>query len=129
MSEIVQLVGKESLSEDQKVVMEVAKILREDFLQQNAFTDYDYTCPLVKTLGMLACIITFYDLCQKTIADSPQDSKITYAHIKTALAPSMQRVVDTKFVDPKLPEVEITRGYKDIEEELIREFQVLTDSV
>ena len=40
LTEIVQLVGKESLSEDQKVVMEVAKIIREDFLQQNAFTEY-----------------------------------------------------------------------------------------
>jgi V-type H+-transporting ATPase subunit A len=53
LSEIVQLVGKESLSEDQKVIMEVAKLIREDFLAQNAFTDYDYTCPLPKTVGML----------------------------------------------------------------------------
>ena len=57
LTEIVQLVGKESLSEDQKVVMEVAKIIREDFLQQNAFTDYDFTCPLVKSVGMLKCIM------------------------------------------------------------------------
>ena len=37
LSEIVQLVGKESLSEDQKVVMDIAKIIREDFLQQVRF--------------------------------------------------------------------------------------------
>ena len=129
LSEIVQLVGKESLSEDQKVVMEVAKILREDFLQQNAFTDYDYTCPLEKTLGMLACIITFYDLSQKTIAESPADAKITYAHIKTTLAPTLQKVIETKFVDPKLPAAEITRGYVDIEDELVREFQILRDGI
>merc|ERR1712087_291328 len=61
LQEIVALVGKESLSEDQKVIMEVAKIIREDFLQQNAFTDYDFTCPLTKSVGMLKCIITFYD--------------------------------------------------------------------
>ena len=47
-----------------KVVMEVAKIIREDFLQQNAFTDYDFTCPLVKSIGMLRTIITFYNNCQ-----------------------------------------------------------------
>jgi V-type H+-transporting ATPase subunit A len=35
----VQLVGRDSLSEDQKVVLEVAKIIREDFLQQNAFSE------------------------------------------------------------------------------------------
>merc|ERR1712028_30407 len=59
LQEIVQLVGKESLSEDQKVIMEVAKLIREDFLAQNAFTEFDYTCPLVKTVGMLKVIITF----------------------------------------------------------------------
>jgi len=129
LSEIVQLVGKESLSEDQKVIMEVAKIIREDFLQQNAFTDYDYTCPLVKTLGMLACIITFYELAQKTIADSPADAKITWAIIKNALQPTLQRVIETKFVDPKLPEAEITRSYRDIEEEVVREFATLVDGM
>merc|ERR1719471_2182328 len=46
LAEIVQLVGKDSLSEDQKVILDTAKILREDFLQQNAFTPYDYMCPL-----------------------------------------------------------------------------------
>merc|ERR1719359_871360 len=38
LQEIVQLVGKDSLSEDQKCTLEVAKIIREDFLQQNGFT-------------------------------------------------------------------------------------------
>lgn len=36
-----------------QVVLEIARVIREDFLQQNAFTDYDYTCPLYKSLGML----------------------------------------------------------------------------
>ena len=127
LSEIVQLVGKESLSEDQKVVMEVAKILREDFLQQNAFTDYDYTCPLEKTVGMLGTIITFYDLAQETIANSPQDSKITWAHVKVALASSLQRVIDTKFVDPKIPTAEIARQYRDVEEQMALEFSQLVE--
>jgi len=129
LSEIVQLVGKESLSEDQKVVMEVAKLLREDFLAQNAFTDYDFTCPLPKSIGMLRVIITFYDLCQKAIADSPADAKLTYAHIKTALAPVIQKVVDTKYVDPKAKEPEIRAGYDLIVDEMTREFLALTDGM
>jgi len=129
LSEIVQLVGKESLSEDQKVIMEVAKLLREDFLAQNAFTDYDYTCPLPKTVGMLRVIVTFYDLCQKAIADSPADAKITYAHIKTALAPVLQKVIDTKYVDPKAKESQINTEYEAIIEEMNREFQALTDGI
>merc|ERR1719445_2474415 len=129
LSEIVQLVGKESLSEDQKVVMEVAKLIREDFLAQNAFTEHDYTCPLVKTVGMLNIIVTFYDLCQKAIADSPADAKLTYAHIKTALSSSIQKVIDAKYVDPKTPDDEVYRQYDIVTEELKREFETLTDGI
>lgn len=46
LQEIVQLVGKDSLSEDQKTILEMARIIREDFLQQNSFTPFDYMCPL-----------------------------------------------------------------------------------
>merc|ERR1739841_458720 len=121
LSEIVQLVGKESLSEDQKVVMEVAKLIREDFLAQNAFTEHDFTCPLPKTVGMLKVIVDFYDMCQKAIADSPADSKLTYAHIKTALAPIIQKVVDTKYVDPKSNASAIEKEYSEVIDEMKRE--------
>ena len=129
LSEIVQLVGKESLSEDQKVIMEVAKLIREDFLAQNAFTEHDYTCPLPKTVGMLKVIVQFYDLCQKAIADSPADAKITYAHIKTALAPLIQKVVDAKYVDPKSNEEYCMKFYGELLDEMGREFQTLTDGI
>jgi len=129
LSEIVQLVGKESLSEDQKVVMEVAKLIREDFLAQNAFTEHDFTCPLPKTVGMLSVIVTFYDLCQKAIADSPADAKLTYAHIKTTLAPIIQKVIDSKYVDPKSNTAEISKGYLDLVDEMKLEFQRLSDGM
>merc|ERR1711933_298989 len=67
LQEIVQLVGKDSLSEDQKLALEVAKIIREDFLQQNAFTDFDYFCPFSKTVGLMKAIITLYDECSMAI--------------------------------------------------------------
>jgi len=129
LQEIVQLVGKESLSEDQKVIMEVAKLIREDFLAQNAFTEFDYTCPLVKTVGMLKVIITFYNQSQKAIADSPADSKITYAHIRTALAPTIQKVVDTKYVMPRESPDSINATYQVLIDEINSEFQILTDGV
>merc|ERR1739842_116291 len=93
--------------------MEVAKLIREDFLAQNAFTEHDYTCPLTKSVGMLSCIVGFYDLCQKAIADSPADAKLTYAHIKTALGPVIQKVIDAKYVDPKSTADEIAKFYSD----------------
>lgn len=127
LSEIVQLVGKESLSEDQKVIMEVAKILREDFLQQNAFTDYDYTCPLVKSVGMLRTIILFYNLSQKYIADSPPDAKITWAQIKTSLNHILQKIIQTKFQLPKQPQEELKAYFNDLCDEIETEFQSLID--
>merc|ERR1719330_1290008 len=61
LQEIVQLVGKDSLSEDQKCTLEIAKVIREDFLQQNGFSDYDFMCPLAKTIGMMKVITFFHD--------------------------------------------------------------------
>jgi len=81
LQEIVQLVGKDSLSEDQKCTLEVAKIVREDFLQQNGFVPYDFMCPLAKTIGMMRCIATFHELSQKAIASSSGDNRITWADI------------------------------------------------
>ena len=127
LTEIVQLVGKESLSEDQKVVMEVAKIIREDFLQQNAFTDYDFTCPLVKSVGMLKCIMAFYDHCQKAIADSPAEAKVTWATIKVAQASIIQKVVDTKFVEPKESEEKIKAHYDELVAEIESSFAAMLD--
>merc|ERR1712176_874350 len=79
LQEIVQLVGKDSLSEDQKVTLETAKIIREDFLQQNGFTDFDFKCPLGKTIGMMRVIVTFHETAQKAIAESTGDHKITWS--------------------------------------------------
>jgi len=140
LSEIVQLVGKESLSEDQKVVMEVAKMIREDFLQQNAFTDYDFTCPLVKSIGMLRTIITFYNNCQRIIADSPAEQKVTWAQIKAAMGGAkpdpdvkgkavIQKVVDGKFVAPKLPHPEIKAYYDGIADEINLAFVNFADGL
>merc|ERR1712139_92575 len=81
LQEIVQLVGKDSLSEDQKCTLEVAKIIREDFLQQNGFTDYDFMCPLGKTIGMMKVIVGFHESAQKVMAESSGDTKITWNQI------------------------------------------------
>merc|ERR1711998_483620 len=81
LQEIVQLVGKDSLSEDQKCTLEIAKIVREDFLQQNGFVPYDFMCPLAKTIGMMRCIATFHELSQKAIAAGSGDNKISWADI------------------------------------------------
>lgn len=127
LSEIVQLVGKESLSEDQKVVMDIAEIIIDDYLYQNAFTEYDYTCPLPKSIGMLKCIITFYDHCQRAIAESPAEKKVTWAYIKTTMGAVMQKVIDAKFLSPKTPTNEVKTYYDSICREIEEGFQAIGD--
>ncbi|WP_336024471.1 ATP synthase subunit A [Halobellus salinisoli] len=61
LQEIVQLVGKDALPEDQQLTLEVARYLREAYLQQNAFHPVDTFCPPEKTYLMLTTIETFHD--------------------------------------------------------------------
>ena len=61
LQEIVQLVGKDALPDDQQLTLEVARYLREAYLQQNAFHPVDTFCPPEKTYLMLTTIEAFHD--------------------------------------------------------------------
>ncbi|POG56730.1 ATP synthase subunit A [Haloferax marisrubri] len=61
LQEIVQLVGKDALPEDQQLTLEIARYLREAYLQQNAFHPTDTYCSPEKTYGILTAIHTFND--------------------------------------------------------------------
>jgi V/A-type H+-transporting ATPase subunit A len=61
LQEIVQLVGKDALPDDQQLTLEVARYLREAYLQQNAFHPVDTYCPPEKTYLMLTTIQKFND--------------------------------------------------------------------
>ena len=58
--EIVQLVGPDALAEAQREVLAVARMLREDFLQQSAYHETDRFCPLPKAYWMLRTILEFH---------------------------------------------------------------------
>ena len=128
LSEIVQLVGKESLSEDQKVVMDLAEIIVDDFLYQNAFTDYDITCPIVKSVGMLKCIICYYENAQRALANAPTERKMTWAYIKTTTQTVLQKVIDGKFLMPETPDDEIREHYNAICDEVDAAFEEINDA-
>eukprot|EP01029_Cantina_marsupialis_P029527 TRINITY_DN781802_c0_g1_i1.p1 TRINITY_DN781802_c0_g1~~TRINITY_DN781802_c0_g1_i1.p1 ORF type:complete len:623 (-),score=248.04 TRINITY_DN781802_c0_g1_i1:150-2018(-) len=104
LSEIVQLVGKDSLSEDQKIVLEVAKMIREDFLQQNAFSKHDYTCPLYKSMRLLEAIILFHDLAQKTVKQGEEGDRITFAKLMAQMSPVIRSITKLQFMDPSVSE-------------------------
>merc|ERR1711934_75813 len=118
LQEIVQLVGKDSLSEDQKCTLEVAKIIREDFLQQNGFTEYDFMCPLAKTIGMMKVIVTFHETAQKTILESTGDSKIGWYTIYTAMREIVTKITSMKFEPPRLEEAQYRKTFGDLVDEI-----------
>ncbi|RWW49092.1 hypothetical protein BHE74_00044781 [Ensete ventricosum] len=66
---IVQLVGKDALAETDKIILETAKLLREDYLAQNAFTPYDKFCPFYKSVWMMRNIIHFNNLANQKLYD------------------------------------------------------------
>ncbi|WP_313130700.1 V-type ATP synthase subunit A [Anaerocolumna sp.] len=61
LQEIVRLVGKDTLSEEDQLKLETTKSIREDFLQQNAFHEVDTFCSLEKQNKMLKIVLNFYD--------------------------------------------------------------------
>ena len=69
LQEIVQLVGSDALPEDQQLTLEVARMLREYFLQQNAFHDVDTYCEIGNQSIMLEIILHYKDLAEKALAD------------------------------------------------------------
>jgi V-type H+-transporting ATPase subunit A len=173
LSEIVQLVGRDSLSEDQKVrrwcrnphrslsvrddgheitavtpllallsrapqvVLEVAKIIREDYLQQNAFSEHDYNCPLTKSIGMLRAIVTLYTRCLKAVTGSDVVGKtaaaaegaktVTWNVIKASAGKVIYRVTDMKFLDPRTPDADMAKYFGAIIDDINAAFDELAE--
>jgi V/A-type H+-transporting ATPase subunit A len=70
--EIVQLVGPDALAETERAVLAVARMLREDFLQQSAYHPVDRFCPMNKTYWMLKVVLDFFHRIQAALqADVP----------------------------------------------------------
>ena len=67
LQEIVKLVGMDALSPDDRLTLDVAQSIREDFLQQNAFLDIDCYTPLQKQYGILDLIFTYEDRARRAI--------------------------------------------------------------
>ncbi len=67
LREIVQLVGPDALPVSERVILEVARMLREDFLQQNAFHKVDSYCGADKQYKMLHIIIEFHKYANRLI--------------------------------------------------------------
>ena len=67
LQEVVRLIGIEALSDQERLIMETAKSLREDFLQQNAFDDADAFTSLMKQFRLLKLIMTYHRLANREL--------------------------------------------------------------
>ncbi|MDL2254080.1 V-type ATP synthase subunit A [Ruminococcaceae bacterium OttesenSCG-928-I18] len=67
LEEIVQLVGMDALSPPDRLKLEAARSIREDFLHQNSFHDVDTYTPLEKQYTMMSLVLAYYDAAQKAL--------------------------------------------------------------
>jgi V/A-type H+-transporting ATPase subunit A len=90
--EIVRLVGMEALSAEEQILMETAKSIREDFLQQNAFRDDDQFTSLSKQNRLLGIILHFDDKAQEAIGRGASLEDIFAAEVR-------EKITRAKYLD------------------------------
>lgn len=76
LMEIVKLIGSDVLPDDQKLIIEIARVIRVGFLQQNAFHQEDTFVPMAKQMRMMEVILNLYHRCQEVVARQIPISKI-----------------------------------------------------
>jgi V-type H+-transporting ATPase subunit A len=113
LTEVVQLIGKESLSEDQKLILDTAKIIKNEFLCQNAFSENDYTCPMKKTVGMMKCFVTYFECAMKTIKESSGDQKKTWAVVLAKTKEEYSFLKNMKFFKPNQEDSVLEKHFSD----------------
>lgn len=124
LAEIVQLVGKSSLGEGDKVTLDVARLIKEDFLQQNGISVYDRYCPFYKTTAMLKNLVTYYELAVKAVEGG---SSITWSKAREATNDSWFRLTQMKFEDPAEGEEKIMSILDKLTEDIKTSFQNLSE--
>ena len=104
LQEIVQLVGPDALPEKERIVLEGARVIREDFLQQNAYHDVDTFCSSKKQFNMLKLMLDFYDRSLDGVNKGIPAKQIAELDVKDDIA-------RLKYVE----EEKLTEAIKDIE--------------
>ena len=93
LMEIVKLIGSDVLPDDQKLVIEIARVVRVGFLQQNAYHKDDTFVPLKKQLLMMRTILHLYNESKRKIAEGRPVSQIVKSGI-------MEKVIKIKYEIP-----------------------------
>ncbi|KAG6861886.1 hypothetical protein C0995_010592 [Termitomyces sp. Mi166 len=123
LAEIVQLVGKSALGENDKITLEVARMLKDDFLQQNGMSEYDRFCPFYKTSAMLRNFVGFHDAAVRAVSQGD----ITFARIKEATGDLMFKLSQMKFESPSQGEASIKQKLDGLYTEIQDKFRQLAE--
>lgn len=107
--------------------MEIAKLLKEDFLQQNSYSAYDRFCPFYKTVGMLKNMIGLYDMSRHAVESTAQsENKITWTVIRESMSNILYQLSSMKFKDPvKDGEAKIKADFDQLYEDIQQAFRNL----
>ncbi|KAK0547474.1 H(+)-transporting V1 sector ATPase subunit A [Tilletia horrida] len=124
LAEIVQLVGKSALGENDKVTLDVASIIKNDYLQQNGISEYDAYCPFYKSFGMLKNLVDFHDKAQAAIANNPDT---TWAKVKEHCSDVIYRLTQQKFENPKDGEEAILAKFDKLNSDISEAMRSLQD--
>ena len=116
LEEIVQLVGVDALSPSERLTLEAARSVREDFLQQNAFEDGDSYTSLDKQYRLIKLILSFYKKSGDALKRGADIEKI-------AELPVRERIGRAKSVAPE----KYVSEFEDIDREISAELAALTD--
>ncbi|KOS18927.1 V-type proton ATPase catalytic subunit A [Escovopsis weberi] len=122
LDQVVQLVGKSALSDPDKITLDLAVLIKEDFLQQNGYSDYDQFCPIWKTEWIMRLMIGFYDEALKAVAQGQ-----SWAKIREATGDLQSKLRQLKFEVPGDGQDVITKKYETIQQEMLDKFASVTD--
>ena len=114
LQEIVQLVGIDALSPADRVTLEAARSIREDYLQQNAFNDQDTYTTLNKQYRMIRVILGFYEKSQDAVKKGVEINDLFSMPVR-------EKISRMKYIE----EDEGSNPFVEIEEELSNQVQVL----
>ena len=114
LQEIVQLVGVDALSPADRVTLEAARSIREDYLQQNAFDEVDTYSSLEKQFGMLKIILAFYYKSMEAIRKGVGIDDLFSMPVR-------EKIARLKYV----PEEKIKETFSEVDEELSNQIEAL----
>ena len=104
LKEMVQLVGEDALSAPDRLKMEVARSVREDLLQQNAFMEEDTYTSLHKQFMLMKLILTFYDICLEALDKGANINKLIAMEVREPIGRFKYTAEDK--VDERFKEIE-----------------------